>query len=784
MAESPTDHTVPLGRTGWRLWRDAVLRSAGFSAGRIRALADPELAAAADRALAGTIGPDEYRQTYREATARLSAAVRATAGEPRFREAVTWQNRRLVADCLDKAAAGEPRNARGRSHELTVTSYLQRYALKNDTIGFFGPVGWARWDDRPQAIAVETGGGPGVGPGNGPGNGAGMLTHRTVYFESWAIDTLARALAADPDLAPWLTPRRSAADRLGDGVLHRAGKGEQPLTAREHAVLARCDGRRTAREVHAALSAEAAGAEADTLALLADLRERELITLDLEGPIEARPELTLRAKLDRIDDPAVRARALAVLDGICRARDAVAAAAGDAQALATAMDGLNAAFLSATGAAAERHHGRNYAGRTLVYEDCVRDVEVRLGTELRDELAAPLGLVLDSARWLVGRIAAEYRTLFLGMYDRWSARSGETAMPLARLLAAATPHLFYSARALPAPVRTAVAQLQERWARVLGETDGPGPRLFTSEQLAERFAREFPAAPLPWAAAVHHSPDLMLAAPSAADVAEGRWLAVLGELHTALNTLESRVFVEQHPDPDRLRAADAADHAGRRVYLVPPKDWPTVTSRLAPPSALLSPDYTYWTLRSPSVEPAGPVLALADLSVHREDGALVVRSADGGFRCDLLEMLGEVLSGVTVNSFKPFAAAAHRPRVVVDRLVVARESWAFAAADLTWTSVKDESERFLAARAWRASAELPERVFYRSPTEDKPAFLDFESLPLVNLFARTVRSAAELPSSTIGLTELLPDLPDTWLRDADGDGYTAEFRVVAVDKTL
>ncbi|MER7845364.1 lantibiotic dehydratase [Kitasatospora sp. NPDC096077] len=770
MAESPADHTVPLGSTGWRLWREAVLRSAGFPAGRVRALADPELAAAADEALAGTLTADGYRQAYTAATERLSAAVRATAGEPTFREAVTWQNRRLLTDCLDKAAAGEPRNARGRSHELAITGYLQRYALKNDTIGFFGPVGWARWDDRPEPLAVESGG--------------QLLSRRTVYFESWAIDTLARVLSTHPDLAPWLTPRRSAADHLGEGVLHRAGKGEQPLAPLEHALLARCDGARTAREVHAALPDPAATTEADVLAALADLRDRELITLDLEGPVEARPELTLRAKLDRIGDPAVRESALAVLDGLCRARDAVAAAAGDAQALAAAMDGLNAAFLSATGTAAERHHGRNYAGRTLVYEDCVRDVTVWLGTELRDELAAPLGLVLDSARWLVGRIADGYRTLFLGMFDRWSARSGEPAMPLARLLAAATPHLFYSARALPAPVRAAVAELQERWARALGEADGPGPRAFTGARLAERFAREFPAVRPPWAAAVHHSPDLMIAAPSAADAARGDWLAVLGELHTALNTLESRVFVEQHPEPQRLRAADAADHAGRRVYLVPPKDWPTVTSRLAPPSALLSPDYTYWTLRAPSVEPTGPVLTLADLSVHRQDSALVVRSADGGFRCDLLEMLGEVLSGVAVNSFKPFAPGAHRPRVVIDRLVVSRESWTFPAADLAWTAVHDEAERFLAARAWRAAAGLPERVFYRSPTEDKPVFLDFESLPLVSLFARTARQAAELPSATLGLTELLPDLPDTWLRDGDGAGYTAEFRVVALDKTL
>jgi hypothetical protein len=145
-------------------------------------------------------------------------------------------------------------------------------------------------------------------------------------------------------------------------------------------------------------------------------------------------------------------------------------------------------------------------------------------------------------------------------------------------------------------------------------------------------------------------------------------------------------------------------------------------------------------------------------------------------------MLGEVLSGVTVNSFKPFAPAAHRPRVTVDRLVIARESWAIEIQELAWAALPDEAERFRAARAFRAEKNLPERVFYRSPTEDKPTFLDFGSIPLVNLFARTVRGAAELPSAVFGLTEMLPDLTDTWLRDGSGQGYTAEIRMVALDE--
>ena len=45
---------------------------------------------------------------------------------------------------------------------------------------------------------------------------------------------------------------------------------------------------------------------------------------------------------------------------------------------------------------------------------------------------------------------------------------------------------------------------------------------------------------------MHHSPDVMLAARSAEAVAAGDFLLVLGELHMSVNTMEGRLFVEQH----------------------------------------------------------------------------------------------------------------------------------------------------------------------------------------------------------------------------------------------
>ncbi|MFD7068337.1 lantibiotic dehydratase [Streptomyces sp. NPDC059913] len=766
-----TAHLVPLGTTGWRLWRDVVLRSAGFPADRVLALTDAELAVAADRANDGTAGPDDYQEAYERATARLGVTIRRTAAQPLFREAVTWQNRKLVADCLNKAAAGEPRNVRGRNHEMTITSYLQRYSLKNDTIGFFGPVGWASWTGDPGMMNVR--------------HGENLLARRTVYFESWAIDAVARTLSEDPRVLPWIAPRRIPSDRLDGQLVHRPAKPPVSLSEGEAELLTLCDGERTCREIademlwagHPGLESEA-----EVLAALTGLRDRGLVAVDLEGPIEAWPEQTLRKKLERVEDLDARADALRVLDRLVTARDDIADAAGDPDRLATAMDRLNSIFEEITKSPSVRRHGATYAGRTLVYEDTVRDARVGLGQDLLDGLAPPLGLVLDSARWLVNRVADEYRELFAGFHARWADRTGDPAMPLTNMVSMATPHLFFSIRQLPGPVRAAVVDFQERWARVLRIPAGARRHHLAVEEIADRVREEFASHTVPWATAVHHAPDLMIAAPDIDAVERGEYQWVLGELHAAFNSLESRLFVEQHDDPGSFLAADAADHGKRRIYLVPPKDWPAVTSRLAPPSALLAPAYTYWTLRAGSVDAPGETLALADLFVHEEDGRLVVRSRSGSFSADLVEMMGELLSAATVNAFKPMASACHRPRVSIGRMVLSRESWSFRAGDLGWASTKSESERFRAARAWRAERGLPERVFYKSPAEDKPAFADFGSIPLINMLAKIIRGAGgQDPDAVIGLTEMLPDLDDVWLADGAGERFTAELRTVVVD---
>ncbi|MEY9933122.1 hypothetical protein ABH926_007775 [Catenulispora sp. GP43] len=775
--EQVSIRSVPLGETGWRLWCDAVLRSAGFAAEEVAAIRDLDLAAAADsdsdsNSHSGSdSSPDSdpdpgsgYRAAYAAASARLAAATTRIAADPRFREAVAWQNPDLVGHCLDKVAAGVARNSRGRQLEAGVISYLQRYALKNDTIGFYGPVGWARLD--PDAPGFQSRPGP------------ELLAGRTTHFEMWAVDEVARAFAARPDVEQWLTPTRSPAVTVLSRTLYRPRGRPVPLTGDELAVFEFCDGDRTVADVLRTAAEHGVAAPETALKRLVALAA---LRIGLEGPVDAWPERGLRHRIARIGDARLRDDLLAALDSLIAARDAAAEAA-DAESVVAATRTLGARFREITGGDDTRRAGQAYAGRTLLYQDSRRDVEVVAGTPVLDALAAPLGLVLDSVRWLVAECGRAFRTLLTGAFRAECVRSGHDELPLPLLLARCGPDLTAD-DGPPCAARAVMAEFQQRWQRILGFGDDDRRITAASADLAAGVAREFGGATVPWCGAGRHSPDLMIAAASAQHVASGDFLLVLGELHVAVTSVEGRGFVEQSPDPGSLLAAVEQDYATGRIVAVHPKDSPFVTSRAAPPTALPSDRFTYWTWSEtpPALDPPGPWIPGADLVVRERDGAVLVATRSTGAEYDLLEVLGEILSAAVANTFRPIAAGPHSPRVTVDRLVMARETWRFPAEELAWAFVSDDADRYRQARRWRAGHGLPERVFARTGSGTKPTAVDFTSPALVGMLARTARRAAGTGQAMVTLSEMLPDVSGLWLSDAAGKRYTSELRVVAVD---
>jgi hypothetical protein len=762
------DEHSRLGQSGWLLWRDVAVRSAGFPARRLLDLCDDQLAAAADKLDEGVPATIEgYAAAYMSAQRHLTAVIRQTAAEPRFREAATWQNPALIHDCLDKAVAGEPRNVRGRYHELTITAYLQRYCLKNDTVGFFGPVGWARIVDDETGLSVVARLEP--------------LACRTTYFEGWGIDAVAEVLAARPDVWPWLRPRvaRSAAI-IGSG-LHLPLLPPIAVSPEDLGVLRQCDGTRTVREI--------VGDPPDprVLSILLRLRDSGAVLIGLTGTLVAQPEAELAERIDLIDDARVRASARAPLRELTAAREAVSAAAGDPDRLLRASTALAQTFEEITGASSSRRAGSTYAGRTLVYEDTVLAADVRLGRQVTGALAEPLGLVLDSALWLANAIGDAYTERARQFAVAELARSGRRTVPLVPVLAALLPEFLRKpeGRHRYETLDGVVAEFQQRWQRVLGlpaeALGGSRPILVPADAIAGRAAREFATDGPLWSGARWHSPDVMLWTDGAAGGGENLRF-VLGELHCGCSSLESQLFVSQHADPTRLRDATAASGLDGRIIMIQRTDGDQATSRMSKADELMLPSYTYLCLGAEGLTPppGATVLPVTDLVVQVNGTELVVRQLSTGRRLNFLDVIAEPLSLVTVDAFQPFGGHRHRPRISIGALVVGRESWTFPAAELTWAFTGDERQRYLQARRWRAAHELPERGFVRVPVERKPMAVDFRSLALVNLLAKTIRKTAQATAAEVTLTEMLPDLGQLCLRDAAGEEYTSEFRFVAV----
>jgi Lantibiotic dehydratase, N terminus len=747
-------HLVPLPGTQWSAWRDALLRSAGFPAAGLDRFSAPDCAAVADAFLDGRASKSDLDAAHTAALAQASRVAEEIVADPLFREALTWQNPGAAARIAIEPPAGQSasrRRNRAKARDNVVTRYWQRYCGKNDTIGFFGPVTWVTLDPQAPAVRVS--------------HGDRLVRSRTVYYEYWALEAYADRLTADPQIRPWLPVSVQPHVTVTGRQVLMPGQDPLPLSEAEADLLARCDGQRSAAAVAEATSRSGA------LGLLHGLAARGVVRWGVNMPQNSGAEGVLRATLAAIADPAARKRALAGLARLDAAWNAVSAGAGDPDKLAAAMDRLDTEFTSVTGAAPERRPGEMYAGRRTCYEETVRDVDVTFGGPVLEAMAGPLGnVLLPAARWLSVALADAYTQAFRGLYAELGGPRGD-GVPLDRFWAAVLP-LFTD----PQPVTTGVATALTRRLTSLFGLDDLAPETYrvtlSSAGLAERAAELF-AAPRPaWTGARIHSPDLQLCASSAAALARGEFTMVLGELHAMWPTLDQALFTDQHPEPARLRAAAAAD-IGPQILPFYPSWCAQFSPRLAP---MLSADYQLAFTPEPGADPARLLPAMT-ITVTEQDGELVAAARDGRV-WPLLDMFAFPVAWAGTDLFKLATSGRHTPRITIDRLVVARETWRTTVAE-AWPGKSGGLPEYLAARRLRRSLGLPEKVFVKVSPEVKPVYLDLTSPRYVSALATMLRSARQRAgdAAEVVLTELLPGPGQAWLPGPGGHRYFSELRV-------
>ncbi|WP_454557357.1 thioesterase domain-containing protein [Micromonospora yasonensis] len=761
-------HRVPLGGTGWSVWRDAILRGTGFPADGLTLFGAPRAAAAADELLATGTGEDRFDKEFDEAVRAAAHQLSELAGQPLLREAVTWQNTGALAalDGLVKGGGDAARNVRRRDRERALLKYWQRYAGKNETVGFFGPSCWVTVDpDQPEVAQVNC--------------GTALTRRRWVWFESWALTAYADTIGADVAVRRWWPPTLCSHLALRDRAVLRPGRPPVALSPVEAALLGAIDGRRSAAEL---VTDPAVGLRRpeDGYALLDRLVARELITWDAALPISPEAEQVLTARIEAIGDEPARAAARAGWDRLRAARDVVAAAAGDPDRLRAALDALNAVFTELTGAAPRRRDGQMYAGRTICYEDTSRDLDVVFGAPLLADLAAPLDVLLRAARWMVEALAEAYGAVFRELYEELRAEAADGQVALSELWFL-VQGLFWGTG--ERPVDAVAAEFAARWAGLFGLDALPAGANEVRVRVADLAARideVFPGTRPGWSNALMHSPDLQICAADADALRRGEYTVVLGELHAAWSSFDCAVFTPSHPDVEWLRAALAADLGERRIRLLFPTEWPRRTSRTA--ETLTGPTDRHLAFQAaPGGDPAR-VLPTVDLTIGDEDGRLVVTASDGQ-RWPLTEVFAELLSAHAVDGFKLVAAAPYTPRITLDNLVVARQTWRTTVGESGLGTVTGERARFLAVRDWRRRLGLPEQVYVKLGTETKPCFVDLASPAFANMFCALVRAARVDGGDDVSLvvSEMLPTPDQAWVPDGDGRRYFSELRLQIVD---
>lgn len=606
-------------------------------------------------------------------------------------------------------------------------SFMQRLAIKNETHSFFGPLTYGLVDPDVTTTTL------------GPSTANGTL-HREVFASFWAVTALGQAAAADPSIRRALPVRRIAASTVRDGLAWLPNGQQVTLEAELSALFAAVDDARTVAQL-----AEVAGvAVMEAEARVRRLEQLGLVRRDLEvRSTTARPLEDLRARLPQVPSAAAWHAQINQFEDYLRRF-----AAADGAARRELLREAEAMFTTATGQAARRAAGQMYADRTILYEDCLGDLNpVRLPVAEATRIEAALSPVLD-----LGAAYGMLRHTALRTLAGQVALAWDGPVPFLTFAAALNEQIRSGTlEALEEPVRAWLAQLS---SRVAAAAEGSVARLrpadivdLLPEQSGGRFA----------------SPDVMLEAGGDAPPR-----LVIGEVHPYVFGWGSQGYFA--PDQEALQAAfqrDLSPWGGveRMAVVVRRRQHKGLVSETFPG--------TFIDVTGRSTDKPGRRVAVADL--------LVVAGPHGpqlhGPRGEVVLYVGEddhphlrVFAPPLVE-IPPIRLGRHTPRLLLDEVVFQRERWSYPAEALR--AIADAPSAFelaVAVAAARRAEGWPRYVFAHSPTEPKPIGIDFEIPFAQELVARLLRL------SPVVLVEMLPGPEALWLL-RDHLPYTSELRV-------
>lgn len=707
-----------------------------------------------------------------EESEKARAVLREHVSDARVREAVLLSSPGAL-DGIERFRA-----APGERHglERRALRYVQRLCSKNDTISFFGPMTWGRFEaGAAQGLELRW---------SGPG-----LTSRHVFYEHWAADKLARAMERDPQLRGRLAFRvRYPFEWAGaEGLmLHHvlAGRTRRPQPPARAALLhALAEDAAAERALLRAAVAHGIPLKEAVEALDGLLGEGVVEAFSV--PIEAlHPVEDLLASL-RATAPECAARALweSRLAELLDLKERFTRAAfEERRALLPEIEGR---FAEWSGRDARRNGGQTYGGRNLFYEDCTRRperfviggrVQADLESDLRSLLAVHSALleVIEPYGWR--RLEEIHTTL---------SRGGRP-VPLNKFLiklAGLVGTSYLDARLVPKEDQEALVEKARAVLELRREESG---RLHVAARDPEAVER----------AGVLRRPvipgvDLMIAARDGAALERGDYRFVVGEIQYFPLGYPEYLSVF-HPEPGAFRADYRRVLAEPRLGGLPLvrvelEQEVTRLVRIAEPLA----EYVLVDGHGRSFDARRPQRRITELSVHLEAGRIVVEDPRGE-----RFLLGNPHHDLFLDAAFKLLAELHRRELGADqdaggaelavgrRTTVLRRNWKLPSEALWGAGGQGQAgggpeawsrapfAAFLAAQRARRRRGLPRHVFARVPGEVKPVLVDFDSAPLVENLARMAPAG-----KTLALSEMRPGPGELWLASPEGC-HTSELRVL------
>jgi hypothetical protein len=732
------------------------------------ALAEPGLSDADLAALRVAAGQEAAAHTeacaaFEADAAMLRAAMTDIAADQQFREAALWQTGRALGYAV--AALSERQGQKSRHAAEFIALLTQRYALKNDTCGFFGPAGWAELEDRPGILRIEP--------------APRLMSRSDVYFEGWTLDALTDTFDRHPGMKRWAAPRLRAGVWLSPDGPYVPKIGRVDLSPVERRVLGACDGATTADALAVRFRDEGVSGlttEGEVFEVLCRLVQHRILAWRFEIPSQLHPDRALDTAIQRIGDPATRESCAAALRALVDARADVAASMGDADRLSRALEHFDTTFSSLTGEAPTRRAGHMYAGRSLLYADGCRAGVVALGRGFLDRIGPALSVVMDGGRWIVSEITTTLGESMRHCHAELREQLGGEAAIDAEIFIEHTRTSSWRDGIVMPRLAELGKRFQAAWTEVLGDPvhDTPSRRVYDLPAVAAR-AREIFASPgHSWSQAREMSPDLLVCANGPEAFARGEFECVLGELHCG-NTIKVSALASQHPDFEYLLAALAADRGDDPAVmrLRPRRGWSARGN-----TVLVLPSFYRYEYGDDLVcLPACRSLPSGMLQAVDDGHSVKLRARDGSFECSPLEVFHEWMYPVVNDLILAMRVReGHTPRLTLGPLILSRERWDLPASDMPFLGAANALERFLAVRAWRQAHDMPRQVFYKAPEEPKPCYLDFDSPLYVDAFVRIARRMG--PESLVGISEMCPRVDEAWLIDGRGTRYSCELRLV------